>query len=112
VPPKSGRAPGAPPAPVIANIHTKMLEAVSQPSALDMGTWHCGTTHCRAGWAVTLAGEEGKALEEFFGTEQAAMQIYKASGSPINPARFYDDNASAMADMKRLAEEEAATVSE
>jgi hypothetical protein len=74
-----------------------------------MSTWHtCSTTHCRAGWVVTLAGEAGKKLEERFNTEFAAMQIYKASGYRINPARFYDSNEAAMADMKRLAEQEGA----
>jgi hypothetical protein len=71
----------------------------------------CETTHCRAGWAVTLAGEAGKALEARFNWELAAMLIYRESGSPINPARFYDSNEDALADMKRLAEEEAAAVS-
>jgi hypothetical protein len=77
-----------------------------------MGSWHCGTSHCRAGWVVTLAGEEGKALEDKIGTPAAAMSIYMAS----DPERwkterlpdFYCDNDKALADMKRLAEEEAA----
>ena len=82
---------------------------MSQPQALEMSTWHtCGMTHCRGGWVVSIAGEEGKALEEKFNTELAAMLIYRESGSPINPARFYDGNEAAMADMKRLAELEAA----
>jgi len=75
-----------------------------------MKTWHtCGTTHCRAGWVVVLAGEDGAAMEKRTSTEFAAMQIYKAS-SPIRvfPVRFYETNAKALADMKRCAEEEAA----
>ncbi|WP_186079369.1 hypothetical protein [Burkholderia gladioli] len=80
---------------------------MSQPNALDMGTWHsCETTHCRAGWVVHEAGEAGYALEKFHNTELAAMLIYRASGYKINPARFYDDSATALADMKRLAEGE------
>ena len=81
-----------------------------------MSTWHtdtdawgrgeCGTTHCRAGWTVALAGEAGRALEEHFNTEMAAMLIYRESGYQINPCRFYDDNETAMEDMRRLAEEE------
>jgi hypothetical protein len=71
-----------------------------------MDTWHtCETTHCRAGWVVHLAGDEGKELEKFFNTELAAMKIYAASGFQINPSRFYDGNDAAMADMKKLAEE-------
>jgi hypothetical protein len=72
-----------------------------------MDTWHCGTTHCRAGWTVEKAGEAGKALEDRFNTELAAMLIYRESGSPINPCRFYDSNDAAMTDMRTLAEAEA-----
>ena len=54
-----------------------------------------------------LAGEAGYALQERFNWELAAMLIYRESGSPINPARFYDSNESALADMKALAETEA-----
>lgn len=75
-----------------------------------MGSWHtCDTTHCRAGWVVTLAGEAGKALEAHTSTEFAAMQIYKASSEiPVSPVRFYEDNETALADIVRCAEEEAA----
>jgi hypothetical protein len=72
-----------------------------------MADWHtCDNTHCRAGWTVALAGTEGRALEEKFGTLLAAMMIYDASDPDyrINPCRFFDDNVSALADMKRLAE--------
>ena len=82
-----------------------MYVAVSAPHALDMRNWHtCNTTHCRAGWVVHLAGEAGYALEQFFNTPLAAQLIYRASGAPINPGRFYDNNDDALADMKRLAE--------
>ena len=90
--------------PVIPDIHQRVYEAVSQPGALRMDSWHtCETTHCRAGWVVHLAGDAGRKLEEFHNTELAAMLIYKASGFPINPARFHDTNEAAMADMARLA---------
>jgi hypothetical protein len=72
-----------------------------------MGDWHtCEKTHCRAGWVIALAGREGCALEQFFDTPLAAMKIYDAScpGFLINPARFFDDNEAALADMKALAE--------
>ena len=69
-----------------------------------MGNWHtCQTTHCRAGWVVTLAGEAGAALEKWHGPELAAMLIYRESGAPINPARFYDSNEDALKDMKARA---------
>jgi len=90
--------------PAVENIHKKIYDAVSAPQALEMSTWHtCETTHCRAGWVVTLAGDEGKKLEEFFNTELAAMLIYRESGYEINPSRFYESNEDALADMKRLA---------
>lgn len=74
-----------------------------------MRNWHtCDTTHCRAGWVVTLAGEAGKALEDFHNTELAAMLIYdKSSPLKVSPARFYDSNEDAIADMRRMAELEA-----
>jgi hypothetical protein len=83
-----------------------VYEAASKPEALDMGVWHhsCGTTHCRAGWIVALAGDAGKALEARHGTPLAAMMIARESGSPIAPARFYDSDADALADMKARAE--------
>ena len=80
-----------------------------------MKTWHtCDTTHCRAGWVVTLAGEDGRALESFYTTELAAMMIYDASapGYRINPGRFYDADDAALADMKGLADAEAAASSD
>jgi hypothetical protein len=73
-----------------------------------MQKWHtCGTTHCRAGWVVHLAGDAGYALERFHNTALAAQIIYRESGYKINPCRFYDNNEDALADMKRLAEGEA-----
>ena len=94
--------------PVISDIDKKVYEACSQPQALDMGSWHtCETTHCRAGWVVTLAGKDGKQLEMYHGTALAAQLIYRESGSPINPCRFYDNNVQAMADMKSRAEKSA-----
>lgn len=72
-----------------------------------MSDWHtCDTTHCRAGWVVHLAGEAGYALEEQTSPLFAAMQIYKASGYRISPCRFFDTNENAMADMRRLADEQ------
>jgi hypothetical protein len=73
-----------------------------------MTDWHtCDTTHCRAGWAVHLAGEAGAKLERQTSTLFAAMQIYKAS-SPISvsPVRFFESNEVALEDMKTCAEKE------
>ena len=72
-----------------------------------MDSWHtCETTHCRAGWVVTLAGKEGKELERRLGTALAANKIYKVS-SEIEvkwALRFFETNEVAMADMSRCAE--------
>ena len=95
--------------PIIQNIHQQVLAVATQKSdSLNMSKWHtCDTTHCRAGWVVFLAGEEGKKLEEKTSTLFTAMQIYKKS-SPIrvSPTRFFETNDEALADMKRCAEEE------
>ena len=93
--------------PAIEDIHAKVYAAASQPGALDMSMWHCGTSHCRAGWVVTLAGKEGADLEAEIGTSAAAMAIYIAS----DPERwkterlpdFHCGNAPALADMARMA---------
>ena len=91
--------------PKIEDIHANVFAAVSQPDALDMGSWHtCSTTHCRAGWVVHLAGEAGYALERFHNTALAAQLIYRESGYEISPARFYESNEVAMEDMRKLAD--------
>ena len=101
-------------APIIPNIHTAVFNAATQtPDALDMGDWHtCETTHCRAGWVTTLAGEAGAKLEDEIGTPAAAMAIYAASDAEYfqrdGCPDFYCGNDAALADMKRLAELEAA----
>jgi hypothetical protein len=100
-------ATGLPEAPVITDIHRRVYEAASQPGALSMGAWHtCATTHCRAGWVVTLAGEVGAKLEGQLGTDAAAALIYAASGHPTVPD-WYASNEGALEDMRRLAEMEA-----
>jgi hypothetical protein len=107
--------------PVIENIHQKLLEAIkSEGAALQMDSWHtdgtvnesgayCGTTHCRAGWIVALAGKEGRDLEKMTTPEFAAMQIYHKSNPniPVSPTRFYESNKVAMSDIERCAKEEA-----
>jgi len=69
-----------------------------------MSTWHCGTTHCRAGWVVTLAGEAGKELEAATSTAFAAMKIYRVSDPTWHMSNFFDTNERALADMKAMAE--------
>jgi hypothetical protein len=97
----------------IDNIHQAVFAAASQEGALNMGDWHtCDTTHCRAGWVVHLAGEAGRALEWAMGTPAAAAMIYMASDPELERVPdFYCDNETALEDMRRLAEAEAAALS-
>jgi hypothetical protein len=92
----------------IEHIHRLVYEAASKPDALDMSSWHatdaCGTTHCRAGWVVHLAGDAGRALEWAMGTPAAAAMIYMASDPTLEKVPdFYCSNEAALEDMKRLA---------
>ena len=49
--------------PIIPNIDAAILAEIEKGGKLDMGSWHgpqdhwCGTTHCRAGWAVHVVWE-------------------------------------------------------
>ena len=96
--------------PAIPNIHQAVYAAASKPGCLDMSTWHaCETTHCRAGWVIALAGEAGAAMEFCMGTPAAAALIYLKSDPKIEKIpNFYASNEDALADMKRLAEQEVA----
>ena len=96
--------------PKIEKIHQTVYEAASKEGVLDMSQWHneCGTTHCRAGWVVTLAGDAGKAMEWCMGTPAAAAMIYLRSDPKLEKIpNFYASNDDALEDMKRLAEKEA-----
>lgn len=94
--------------PVVEKLDLKILQLVDSGSGkLDMSQWHsCETTHCRAGWAITLAGPEGKKLEEKYGPRHAGAMIYRASTgrSPY----FYASNDDALADIKKCAAEQLA----
>src|SRR5690349_13917122 len=69
-----------PTVPVVENLDAKILERISGGCALDMSQWHtCETTHCRAGWAITLAGERGVELERRVGPFVAGRLIYLVS---------------------------------
>ncbi len=64
----------------------RVLEQITgHPESLNMDEWHsdCGTKHCFAGWAVTLAGEVGKAAEGRLKTGSAARLLLGGSGHPF-----------------------------
>ena len=99
---------------MIPQIDAAILAAIEQPGArLEMSDWHggtsgsdaCGTTHCRAGWAITLAGDAGRELERRFGPSAAGALIYAASGSHPVP-NFFADNETALADLRARAARE------
>jgi hypothetical protein len=93
-----------PDVPVIENLDAKILEAVTT-GRLKMNAWYtCETAHCRAGWAITLAGEAGKALEAKHGSHFAGIKIYRASTGRV--PNFFATDEEALADLKRCAEEQ------
>ena len=78
--------------PVVSDLDLRIEEVTRPNGALDMARWHtCETTHCRAGWAIQLAGAEGAALEARVGPSAAGALIYAASGSHPVPSFSADD---------------------
>ena len=95
-------------APTIPHIDAVILAAVERDGCeLDMSDWHhCETSHCRAGWAVVLAGPAGRMLEDRIGSGPAGSLIYAASrpGKPIPD--FYCGMDDALADLRKCAAED------
>jgi hypothetical protein len=92
-----------PEAPVIDDLDVKIAQIIDSGSGeLQMNQWHsCETTHCRAGWAITLAGEPGKSLEQKYGPHRAGVILYAVSTGRI--PSFYTTNNLALADIRRCA---------
>jgi len=93
-----------PDVPVVDRLDAKILEAVTSGGGkLEMSTWHtCETAHCRAGWAIHLAGTAGYELERKLGnSERAGRAIYRASTGRV--PWFYASNEQALEDIKRCA---------
>jgi uncharacterized protein YjbI with pentapeptide repeats len=94
--------------PKVPNLDSAILSALRSGGTLKMDAWHtCETTHCRAGWAVTLAGERGAALEKQVGSANAGTLIYLASTGRV--PNFYATHEDAMADIEACAAKESAT---
>ena len=98
--------------PIVQNIDAAILSAIEAGGTLDMTLWHgregnwCGTTHCRAGWAIHLAGEKGKALQDKVGPRMAGAMIYRVS-RPGEPAPwFFASDPDALADIRKCAAEQ------
>ena len=95
--------------PVIENIDAKILAAIEAGGGLNMWEWHtCETMHCRAGWAVHLAGDAGYALEAKVGTKIAAVLIYRASRPGQDAPDFSESYDFAMADIRKCAAQQSA----
>ena len=96
--------------PIVPHIDAAILAAVEGEKALgklDMTTWHkCETTHCRAGWAIQLAGPGGAALEWALGPAAAGSLIYLASRPGKSIPDFHATNEDALADLKACAAED------
>lgn len=70
---------------------------IDRPGSLDMGSWHCGTSHCIAGWACVL-NKDAAALENVYTTELAGAVVL-----PSYSHLFFKNNEEAMAALKEIA---------
>jgi hypothetical protein len=93
----------------IKNIDAAILAAIDvRGNELRMSFWHtCGTTHCRAGWAIHLAGDAGYRLEKVVGSAAAGALIYAASRPDKPVPDFIASDAVALADLRACAAEAA-----
>lgn len=91
--------------PIIPDIHKAIYQAVSKDGSLNMDSWHtCETTHCRAGWAIHLAGDAGKELEKKVGSDVAGALIYMASDPSLERVPdWFASNEDSMDDIKKMA---------
>ncbi len=92
--------------PQIPHIDAAILAEIDAVGgSLDMRDWHtCRTTHCRAGWAITLGGEAGRRLEKALGPSAAGALIYAVSRPDERVPDFHSGDDAAMADIQRCAE--------
>ena len=93
--------------PIVEKIDSKILEHIKAGDKLQMKNWHtCETTHCRAGWAVHLAGRVGYVLESILGTNCLAALIYSKSRKNQVTPNFFASNEDALKDIEKSASEE------
>ncbi len=91
--------------PVIEDLDRQILEQLEgkeHAGKLDMRDWHsCETTHCRAGWAIALAGHAGAMMEDIEGPEVAGALLYAAATGRV--PNFYASDDAALEDLRRAA---------
>jgi hypothetical protein len=94
----------------VPSLHRRILAAIEAGGELNMSEVHiCETTHCRAGWAVHLAGPAGKVLEITQGWAVAGAIIHFASCPELDKVPdFYASNEVALEDIRRMADMEPA----
>ena len=93
--------------PVVPDLDARMLDAVGEHGEhLYMSKWHCDSAHCRAGWATTLAGAVGEALERSHGPAMAGALIYLASTARQVVPNFFAGDDEALADIIACARDE------
>ena len=105
-------------APIVDGIHKAVYDSCLKEGEFDMNDWGvsggsaCGTTKCRAGHVVHVAGKAGYDLSAKIGVPAAAYAIYAKSDPEYIPRDgipdFFTSNDAAMKDMKRLADLEGA----
>jgi hypothetical protein len=88
----------------VPHLDAQILAKIEAGAHLEMDAWHkCETTHCRAGWAIMLAGSAGRTLELMYGSEAAGNLIYAASRPGMRQPHFRASNEDALADIKACA---------
>ena len=92
-----------PEVPIVEHLDRKILDVIEKGTGrLEMSQWHtCATTHCRAGWAIALAGEAGKELEDKVGPFRAGCLIYSVSTGRV--PHFFASNERALQDLRECA---------
>ena len=99
------------PVPIVPLIDVQIADAIAAGAGLDMEFWHyCGTSHCRAGWAIILAGAAGAELEQAVGPEVAGFAIYQASRPGVPAPDFFASRKAALSDILRCAVEQRASI--
>lgn len=90
--------------PVVPAIDAQIVAAIEAGGRLETAAWHTSeTTHCRAGWAIKLAGPAGEALEDGLGAAIAGSFIYAASRPGVPIPDFYASNSEVLADLQAAA---------
>jgi len=83
----------------LPELDANILTAIEGGNTLEMDIFHtCETTHCRAGFAITLH-PRGRELEEEFGSRLVGGAIYLVSTGTI--PNFFATNEDALASIRK-----------